>query len=243
MFWNRKTKCPVTVEDKEWIEKKLDWAHTNIINLKKQPTILPNAKYFEREFTGDEDDAHYILEVLSMYFQINPKNIYLDFYSEETQEFSSGLSTKRLSDSGSAGLYIQDGYKSSIKIEVQQLQQTQSLVATMAHELSHYIIMAEKGYFFQEPENELLTDLTAIAFGFGIFLGNSKFNFQQWSSGDGWGGWSASTKGYLPEQVIAYTMAEIQFRKGDLKPKWMDYLEGTFKKHFKKSLKYIGENK
>lgn len=243
MFWSRKTKCPVTVEDREWIETKLDWANTNIINLKKQPTILPNAKYFEREFTGDEEDAHYILEVLSLYFQINPKNIHLDFYSEETQKFKGGLRTQKLSGSGSAGLYRQQGYKCYIDIEVQQLKKTQSLIATMAHELSHYIIMTEKGYFFEETENELLTDLTAIAFGFGVFLGNSKFNFTQWEDADGWSGWSASTKGYLPEQVIAYAMAEIQFRKGDMNPKWIDYLEGAFKKHFKKSLKYIRENK
>ena len=101
--------------------------------------------------------------------------------------------------------------------------------------------MYEKGYHFEEQENEYLTDLTTIAFGFGIFLGNTKFNFNQWQSGDGWGGWSASTQGYLPEQVIAYTMAEIQNRKSNLEPTWVDHLQGGFKKQFKNSIKYIAQ--
>jgi len=243
MFWNRKTKCPVTEQDRIWIEKKLDWVNTNVINLEKQPTILPDKKYFERDFTGDEDDAHYILEVLSLYFQINPKKIHLNFYSEETQKFSSGLRTERLKKAGTAGLYIQDGYKSFIEIEVQQLKKTPSLIATMAHELSHYILITDKGYFFEGDENEWLTDLTAIAFGFGIFMGNSRFQFNKWQNGDGWSGWSSSAQGYLPEQVIAYAMAEIQFRKKEMKPKWTNYLERGIKKYFQKSLKYIAENK
>jgi hypothetical protein len=81
--------------------------------------------------------------------------------------------------------------------------------------------------------------LTAIAYGFGIFLGNSKFRFKQWQSGDGWGGWSSSTQGYLPQQIIAYAMAEIQKRKNNLQPFWHDHLKRDFKKDFSKSLKYI----
>lgn len=241
MFWKRKVKCPVTEEDRQWIEEKIDWAHINIIDIQKQPTFLPTKKYFDIDFTGQEEEAHELLEVLSLYFQINPDRIHLGFYSEETHELDRGIVTQRDDDKGTAGLYIQDGHSNTILIEVQQLKNPQSLIATMAHELSHYILMEEKGYFFEEDENEWLTDLTSIAFGFGIFMGNTKFNFNQWQSADGWGGWSSSTQGYLPEQMIAYAMAFIQFRKKEMEVEWIHYLEGDFRRHFEKGMKYLNQ--
>jgi len=212
MFWSNRKKCPGKSLDRIWIEKKLDWLNTNFINISKQPTILPTKKYFKSNFQGEEKDAYLVLEVLSTYFQINPSRIKLEFYSERSHELGRGMITQR-DGVGSSGLFYSDGYESSILIEEQQLRRPNSLIATIAHELSHYLIMDEKGYYFEEEENELLTDLTAIAYGFGIFLGNSKFKFQQWQSSDGWGGWSSSTQGYLPQQIIAYTMAEIESRR------------------------------
>lgn len=240
MFWKKKKKCPIKLEDKNWVEEKLDWINTNFIDISRQPTILPTRKYFKSEFKGDEEDAYLVLDVISDYFQINSSRIKLGFYTErsEDQDVENGTYTKQ-EGSGSAGLYIQDIDGCSIMIEMEQLKRPISLIATMAHELSHYLIMEEKGYYFDEYENEILTDLTAIAYGFGIFLGNSKFKFNQWQSGDGWGGWSSSTQGYLPQQVIAYVMAEIERRKGSYSAPWINFLEGSFQKDFEKSIKYL----
>ena len=237
MFWKKKNKCPVTAEDKEWIEEKLTWVDTNMIDLIRQPTVLPTKRYFDIDFSGKEQDAFDTLDIICDYFQVNPNRISLEFYSEESIQFDPGTQSK--SESGTAGLYFQDGDENTIMIEKSQLNMPNSLIATIAHELSHYIIMEEKGYYFEEVENEYLTDLTAIAYGFGIFLGNIKFRFNQWQFGDGWGGWSSSTQGYLPQQIIAYTMAEIQKRKNNLQPTWQDHLKKDFKKDFMKSLNYI----
>lgn len=240
MFWNRKIKCPIDLEDKKWVEDKVTWLNTNIIDIRRQPTILPTKKFFNINYSGKERDAFDTLDIMSDYFQIDTNMIQLKFYSEKPAKLDTHLRTQR-DEGGTAGLYILDDDENTIMIEEQQLSQPNSLIATLAHELSHYIIMYEKGYHFEETENEFLTDLATIGFGFGIFLGNTKFNFKQWQSGDGWGGWSASTQGYLPEQVIAYTMAEIQNRKQNLEPDWVDHLHGDFKKQFKKSLKYIAQ--
>ncbi len=241
MFWKRKAKCPVTEEDKVWVEEKLDWFQTNFIDVCEQPTFTPTKKYFPYDFRGTEEDAEFILDILGDYFQLNTRRIYLDFYDQSHTDLGMGMSTQRESK-GAVGLYLQDGEENSILIEVGQLKDTTSLIATIAHELSHYLIMEEKGYYFEETENEFLTDMAVIAYGFGIFLGNSKFKFKQWSSGDGWGGWSASAQGYLPQQIIAYTMAEIQRRKNDLEPEWTTHMERNLKSYFNKSIRYIQEN-
>lgn len=238
MFWNRKVKCPITLADKTWVEETLDWFHTNFIDLTQQPTFTPVRKYFPHDFKGNEEDAEFLLDIMGGYFQLNTQRIRLDFFDESTLDLGPGLMTQK-DGKGAAGYFMQSGYKFAISLEVNQLKDLDSLIATMAHEISHYLIMEEKGYHFEETENEYLTDMAVIVYGFGIFMGNSKFKFKQWSSGDGYGGWSMSNQGYLPQEVIAYAMAEIQRRKNDFEPSWTQYLNKSFRKLFEKSLKYV----
>lgn len=242
MFWNRKIKCPIEEEDKSWIENNLAWINENVVNIENQPTILPTKKFFDWNFTGKEEDAAFVLRKVGEYFKINTDKIKLDFYSEEAVELDPGLFTQK-EGGGTAGLYFQEGDEYEIWIEVQQLKKLQSMIATMAHELSHYVLIGLKNIYTDDDENEWLTDLTAIAYGFGIFIGNSTFSFSQWHSGDGWGGWRSSAQGYLPQQIIAYALAEIQHRKNEGKPEWIKLLNKNLQHDFERSMKYISAAK
>jgi len=108
----------------------------------------------------------------------------------------------------------------------------------MAHELAHYKLLGE---YRMDENDELLTDLTAVALGFGIFIGNSYFKFGQWT-GTSHQGWRMKKRGYLPEQVIAYAMAWLaHYRNEDVS--WKSYLNKTVRKYFEQSYKYIGQNR
>ncbi len=82
-----------------------------------------------------------------------------------------------------------------------------SMVATFAHELSHYLTGATP-----EPppggwDNwEFATDITASFLGFGIFTANSAFNFQQYTGVDSQG-WQTTGGGYLTEPEYSYALA------------------------------------
>ena len=109
----------------------------------------------------------------------------------------------------------------------------------MAHELSHYVLIGQKQIYEESEENEWLTDLLTIANGFGVFIGNTKFEFNQWQSGDGWGGWQYSIQGYLPQQIVGYAMAEIEVRRSEVIPDWTSYMKEDFRNDFLKSMKYL----
>ncbi|WP_044213064.1 hypothetical protein [Flammeovirga sp. OC4] len=237
MFWNRKPKCPISTEDKKWVEEMLDWVNINFIDIIEQPMILPTNRFFNIKFEATQECAKELFENICMYFQVNPYHISIEFYDNRTTVLDHTVSIQNDED-GHVGLFSMDGESNMILIERGLLNNPQALIATIAHELCHYIIMEEKGYYFEEYENELRTDLTAIAYGFGLFLGNTKFNFNQWSSG-GMQGWSSSSQGYLPQKVIAYAMAEICMRKRDLEPEVLQYANKSFKKDLQKSLKYL----
>lgn len=242
-FWKKKNTVPITEEDRAWIEKNLVWLHENVVNLRKQPTVLPTREFFDWEFTGKEKDARYVLQRLGKLCRVDVSRVRLSFYSQQTLDFGNGMATRPEEDEkGAAGYYSFDGDESEIQIEIGQLQNPASLVATMAHELSHYVLIGLYDYGHDDDqENEYLTDLLAIAYGFGIFQGNTAFQRSAWQSGGG-SGWSIGKQGYLPKQVTAYAMAVIELYKGRSEQTWGQYLEKDFGKYFNRSVGFVFEN-
>jgi len=245
MFWKSKSQCPVTLDDEVWISNEI--VHLSEMfgedYLKSLTTITPDAKYFNRPFTGTEDDAQYIFDRLLSLMNIDGWELRLMFYSTSPIKLSGGITTtpsERLKGSwnGSSGRYVDNGLgHKEIWIEMNELNDLSSLVATIAHELSHYKLLGENRV---EENDEHLTDLLAVALGFGIFMGNSYFYFSQWT-GSSRQGWKMKKKGYLPEQAIAYAMAWLAYyRDEDLS--WKPYLNKTMLKYFEQSYDYIGQN-
>lgn len=241
-FFKKSYKNPIDSDDSVWLSRNLYWINKNLMNLATQPTILPTKKYFKHEFTGSEEDAYFVLSKLGEYFKINTEKIHLGFYSENKHEPGTNVVIESEDGKGTAGLYLEDRKSISILIENKNLKNPHSLIATMAHELSHYVLLNFKKVGYDGIENEWFTDLVTIAYGFGIFLGNTKFEFSQWQDGDGWAGWSYSISGYLPQQIIAHAMAEIEMKKSDAMPSWVKYLKGDFKKDFIKSHNFFAPN-
>lgn len=94
------------------------------------------------------------------------------------------------------------------------IKRPQALVAVLAHELAHYL-----GHTTSTPPPggeknwEYATDLLAVFMGFGIFLANSAFRFQQFT-GVGTQGWSSGKLGYLTDFEVVYCLALFCVLKG-----------------------------
>jgi hypothetical protein len=87
------------------------------------------------------------------------------------------------------------------------LQRPQAFIATLAHELAHYLLAtAPVQPICDDDEIECLTDLTAIYLGFGVFLANSRFEFAGLQDGM-LQGWQMQYCGYLPEADIIHALA------------------------------------
>jgi hypothetical protein len=110
---------------------------------------------------------------------------------------------------------------------------TTGLIATFAHELSHYLMSTARsappgGWSL----HELHTDLVAVGLGFGIFLANSARNFSQFQNATEMG-WSSRTQGYLSEGALVTGLAIFQ-RLGGREPEaakpWLkSYLQSDLK--------------
>jgi len=240
MLWN-KAGLPVTTEDKEWVEEALLFL---IDNFGKEyfmslETVLPNKRYYDHTFTGTEEDAFFVLNQTKIYMNVE-EEILLKFFSHSPVEMADGNLLTTPSDNihgswdSAVGTYEYDSIKPAILIERNQLKDTQSLIAIIAYELSYHINLGE-GY--PEEEDGYITELATIAYGFGIFMGNSRFTSNTFATVNG-SGWQTSSKGYLPEQMIAYAMAWLSVHRNE-EPVWKDMLSADMLKYFNQSLRYI----
>lgn len=116
---------------------------------------------------------------------------------------------------------------------------TVALVATFAHELSHYLLSCAGT---QGPGgsalNELHTDMAAVYLGFGIFLANSARSFGQYQSG-GEMGWSSRTQGYLSEGALVTALAAFQKLAGRDPLHAEPYLKDYLRKDLKRAAKAL----
>ncbi|WP_053990026.1 hypothetical protein [Mangrovimonas sp. TPBH4] len=240
MFWNRKKKLPITEEDKIWVEEHLNWLKMEFgqEHFMEIRTVMPTKDFYEMTFNGTEKDAEFILERTMELMNIQNVDMKLNFFSDSPIEMSDGTILTTPADlngswESASGTFEQTKNGNIISIEKGQLKNPISLIATISHELAHQILLGEKRI---EENDEFLTDLTAIVYGFGIFIGNSRFQF----SSQGFG-WQSSSQGYLPEQIIAYAMAWLSKERND-KTDYSQYLNKSLKKYFDQSLEWFTEN-
>ena len=184
-FWQNKNDLPVTQTDKEWIENGLQLLADMFGDeyLRSLPTIIPDKRYFDHQFSGTEADAEFIFKRGAELMDIDTWEIKLMFYSDRPIAYSPGI-IETPSDNlkgewkGSAGQYVDKGLgQKEIWLKLEMLSDVLGMISTLSHELAHYKLLGEHR---METNDEYLTDLTVIAFGFGIFMSNSYFKFSQW---------------------------------------------------------------
>ena len=131
------------------------------------------------------------------YMDIKDVEIDLHYFSDKPLELTEGIVTTqnetgfKQESKNTLGTYSEKGYKKySVGIEVELLKSPTNLIATIAHELSHLVLLGEGRL---NENDEELTDLNCIALGFGIFTCNSIFTFDQWQ-GTSHQGWQAQRR-------------------------------------------------
>ncbi len=113
------------------------------------------------------------------------------------------------------------------------------LVATFAHELSHYLTASSP-----EPppggwDNwEFATDICAVFLGFGVFMANSAFQFRQYN-GPGTQGWQVRSNGYLSEAELAYSLGLFLGLKDIEVSTVVSYLDQSVRSKLKRALSNI----
>jgi len=237
--------CPIDPGMRLWMENAFLWLAEQFgqDNIATRPMLLPTPDHFPIRYDGSTESLAKTSEIVALQMEIDIHEIALDVYEQNIQEFSGDFGhriwTEVDNDSDeklSAGLFFDKNEqgKYEIFIEKKNLNDPENLVATLAHEFAHVKLLGEKRLDFND---ELLTDLTPVVFGLGIFNANS--SFKEHKSFDSYG---HNSLGYLKQREWGYALALYAFYRQEENPDWVKFLTPNIKSDFKKSTGFIYAN-
>ena len=204
--------------------------------------VLPTPDFFPDEYTAAAEDVEALVQRVCDYMGVSRDRLELELFSDQHRELRHHLPIFESAGRRAAGQFMQGVDQASIKIRLStdRLNDPMSLVATIAHELGHVLLLADGKISRDRADHEQLTDLLTVWFGLGIFTANSVFKFNQWSGGFKQG-WESERLGYLSEQMFGYALAWFACLRGEANPAWAKHLKGDSKYYFRSSMRFLGK--
>jgi hypothetical protein len=233
--------CPVSEAERRWIEQSSSWLIDQFgIKARDVAVVLPTPDFFPDRYTAEEEDVEALVKRVCDYMGVSRERLELELVSDQHRELRNHLPMFESAGRRAAGQFMQAAAEGSIRIRIStdRLNDPMSLIATIAHELGHVLLLADGKISRERADHEQLTDLLTVWFGLGIFTANSVFKFSQWSGGFKQG-WESRRLGYLNEQMFGYALAWFACARGESNPAWAKHLEGNSKHYFRSSLRFL----
>ena len=201
--------------------------------------VLPTAEHFPDHYDRSEAALDRMFRGIAARMDVNPSEVEVTLFASENDLTNNLVPFYSSRDSGAAGLYHHDpSSRQRISIDEFQMKDPMTLVAVIAHELGHVILLRPGLVNREEADMEPLNDLLTVFLGFGIFTANAAFRFEQHQDGRAQG-WSAGRLGYLSEELFGYVLARFAYERNDTKHKWDSFLSTNIRSFMKRAVAWL----
>jgi len=211
--------------------------------------ILPTPEFFPDTYKKDPESAEMIFRRVCKYMGVDRNRIELEIFPDETEELRAVLPYWQGNSGGCAGFYSHNvddsnGTKEKMLVAIRssQLNEPLLLVATMAHEIGHVILLGGGLLGPGTEDHEPFTDLLTVFLGMGVFTSSAAGHFKQWQDESRYG-WSIQRLGYLPQEVYGYALAKFAAGREEEQPEWTKHLSTNVRSYFKSSRSWLARNK
>lgn len=206
-MWPFSVRSPLTSEDEEWQLE--TWRFLleqlgGIEDLRAQPLVLPTKEFFPPTEAQGHARAEHVFAAVKHLMGLDEWPCRLVPQSEKPDAKVSEVAYLKFDKDTQSpgGTFGFDGNEVVITYDPGLITDPVGLIATLAHELSHYLL-SMKG----EPpggwdNHEFCTDLAVVYAGFGLFGASTAFRY--FSGGQSWG---YSRSGYLSQSEWTFALA------------------------------------
>jgi hypothetical protein len=248
-------KLPIDEDERQWVDEGFRILEKLVgrRRMLEAKVVEPTAEDFPDSYDKTPEAVEKLFSRVCAYMRVDRGSIQLEIFQDETEELReilphwSGAGGKK-----AAGMYLHaheenqdatDNGEGSMVVAIRStmLKDPMSLVATVAHELGHVILLGGKLLSPKAPDHEPMTDLLTVFLGLGIFTANSAQRFKQFQE-DRRIGWSLQRLGYLPEGVFGYALAKFATERGEHKADWARHLSPNVRSDFRRSKCWLGKN-
>jgi hypothetical protein len=228
--------CPVGPAGRAWIEARLGWLLERFGAGPLEATVVTPADLYPDGFDGSPEAAAALYEGLRGRLGLADDHLRFELYDEverpQGEWVGDGITA------GTAGHFVPApaGEAQLVRLNRKQLADPVGVVATLAHELGHVLLLGDgrRHLAGHEQDGEPLTDLTTVFFGFGLFTANSVITERSDSTR-----WSVGRLGYLDQEGFAYALAVMARLRGELAPAWAAALRTDLTAWFAESQAFV----
>lgn len=227
MFGWFRPRCPLVTSEKVWVETRMAWLAENLgaNRMLEARVIEPTDEFFPGEYRGEDRDAERIFLRLVKYMQIDLRRVELEV-------------VETVGDDETVLGEYHVGSPARVLLKRSLLDDAEALIATIAHELAHEILLGGGLVQGNDEDLERLTDLTMVFLGLGIFGANAALRENHSREGRD-SSWSVQKHGYLPMRMYGYGLALFAWSRYETDPEWADHLRLDVREPMRLGLKYL----
>lgn len=235
--WLFRPSCPCDPAAKQWVEERLEWLAVDFEDsaFTGRRIVLPTGDFFPDPYDQSERSVRALLDRVCDYMDVVPDLVSLKFVAEAGKIWLVDDQGRYLP--GAAGTYEEGEYQYIIRIDRSGLDDPMGLVGTIAHELAHVRLLGEGRIMREVYDNELLTDLTVVHFGLGIFLANTPRNWE--SHYTTWPDTMLHKPEYMTPPMFGWALAHLAWFRGEENPAWARYLSSSARSNLKQGIRYL----
>ncbi len=217
---------PLDLASKTWVERRMLWfaERFGTDRFRNARVVTPTDEFFPDRYTGDIASVRRCLDRMCGYIGVDPAAITVELLPDEAMP-------------GAAGLYEMRA-RGHIRVADSQVGDPTRLLATLAHEIAHEILLRGGHLTGAEADHETTTDLLPAFLGVGIFAANG--TIREWIEREGYMSiWWTSRQGYLSSIVHGYAMALFAHARGEGSPAWRHHLRADARKTLASGLRFL----
>ncbi len=228
---------PLNLPARLWVKRHLVWLQQQFgfDRLINSPIITPTDKFFPDRFDGSPATIEPLFHRVCDLMEVSREIVQLRLFSNDQMI---GFVTETGFAVGVAGgTYEEDFDGFVINLDRAQISSPMTAVAILAHELSHLRLLGENRVDPDRLDHELLTDLCAVYFGFGVFAANSPAYVTP--TDRCWPGTGLWMPEYMTLPMHAYALALIAQVRFEENPPWAKYLKRDAASAFRHAQKWL----
>jgi hypothetical protein len=219
----------------------------------QRDVILPTAGFISPGYSATPDEIGAVVSQLCILMLVDPARIKIDLFDGSAQKQEAA----KLRKSRTVGHFHMEDGRAVIGLDTSETSDPLLLTAIAVHEISHVKLLGEGRISAQRADQERLTDLLTVFFGFGVFSTNAALRFARARRG-----WSIVPQGdfddltlnaarrndtynrlgYLKSQEFGYAMACFCWLRHETDPAWARTLDPGPLTFLKQGVAYLAHN-
>jgi hypothetical protein len=240
--FGRRPRLPISADQQKWVDDGFRRLSRMLgsSRMTGARVVLPTDEFFPDPWNPGPDGLHTLFRRVCGHMHVDPARVELELIPDHAQELIDQVPIWHGRSSGAAGVHLsgEQGELPVVAVRSSLLSDPLVVIATLAHELGHVILLGGGHIAREVVDMEPMTDLATVYLGLGVFTANACCRFEQHQDNYRQG-WSTSTHGYLTEPIYGYALARFAKDRGEVDPPWAGYLDTNLRVYFRQSAAWL----